>query len=219
MARGAYVLDLDLIPYRDAWDLQRSLAAAVSQGAVPDTVVFLEHPPVVTLGRRTDQATKYLFRQDPGAENSMGTVRINMPNPNSTYMHDTPNKNLFGQDFRFHSSGCVRIQNIREILVWLLKDNPGWDRARVEQAQRSGERTDVKLSKPVPVYWVYITAWATPDGVVHFRPDIYNHDGVGQMTAAVTPVSAGGMGATGAVPSGPPATTASVGGPVRLLPR
>jgi lipoyl(octanoyl) transferase len=54
MSRGAYVLDLGLVPYREAWDLQRSLAGAVSQGAIPDTIVFLEHPPVVTLGRRTD---------------------------------------------------------------------------------------------------------------------------------------------------------------------
>jgi len=54
MSRGAYVLDLGLVPYREAWDLQRSLAGAVSQGAIPDTVVFLEHPPVVTLGRRTE---------------------------------------------------------------------------------------------------------------------------------------------------------------------
>ncbi len=54
MSRGAYVLDLGLVPYRDAWDLQRSLAGAVSQGAIPDAVIFLEHPPVVTLGRRTD---------------------------------------------------------------------------------------------------------------------------------------------------------------------
>ena len=54
MSRGAYVLDLGLVPYREAWDLQRSLAGAVSQGAIPDTVIFLEHPPVVTLGRRTD---------------------------------------------------------------------------------------------------------------------------------------------------------------------
>jgi lipoyl(octanoyl) transferase len=54
MTRGAYVLDLGLVPYREAWELQRSLAGAVSQGAIPDTVVFLEHPPVVTLGRRTD---------------------------------------------------------------------------------------------------------------------------------------------------------------------
>jgi lipoate-protein ligase B len=56
VSRGAYVLDLGLVPYREAWDLQRSLAGAVSQGAIPDTVIFLEHPPVVTLGRRTEAA-------------------------------------------------------------------------------------------------------------------------------------------------------------------
>ena len=54
MRRGAYLLDLGLVPYQEAWDLQRSLAGAVSQGAIPDTVVFIEHPPVVTLGRRAD---------------------------------------------------------------------------------------------------------------------------------------------------------------------
>jgi lipoyl(octanoyl) transferase len=54
MSAGAYLLDLDRVPYREAWDLQRALAGAVSQGAIPDVAVFLEHPPVVTLGRRTD---------------------------------------------------------------------------------------------------------------------------------------------------------------------
>ena len=55
MKRGAYLLNLGRTPYLEAWDLQRALAAAVSQGAIPDTVVLLEHPPVVTLGRRTDE--------------------------------------------------------------------------------------------------------------------------------------------------------------------
>jgi lipoyl(octanoyl) transferase len=55
MARGAYVMNLGRVPYRDAWDLQRSLAAAVSQGAIPDTVLLLEHPPVITLGRRSEE--------------------------------------------------------------------------------------------------------------------------------------------------------------------
>ena len=55
MARGAYLLDLGSVPYRDAWELQRSLAGAVSQGAVPETVIFLEHPPVITLGRRAQE--------------------------------------------------------------------------------------------------------------------------------------------------------------------
>src|SRR5437879_4417527 len=55
MSRGAYVMNLGrLVPYREAWDLQRSLAAAVSQGAIPDTVLLLEHPPVITLGRRAE---------------------------------------------------------------------------------------------------------------------------------------------------------------------
>jgi len=55
MARGAYLLNLGETPYLEAWELQRSLAAAVSQGAIPDTVVLLEHPPVVTLGRRAEE--------------------------------------------------------------------------------------------------------------------------------------------------------------------
>jgi lipoyl(octanoyl) transferase len=54
MSRGAYLLNLGLVPYAEAFALQRSLAGAVSQGAIPDTVVFLEHPPVVTIGRRTE---------------------------------------------------------------------------------------------------------------------------------------------------------------------
>ena len=51
-------LELGLVPYGEAFDLQRSLAGAVSQGAIPETVVFLEHPPVVTLGRRTELDTE-----------------------------------------------------------------------------------------------------------------------------------------------------------------
>jgi lipoyl(octanoyl) transferase len=54
MARGAYLLSLGLVPYGEAFDLQRSLAGAVSQGAIPDAVIFLQHPPVVTIGRRTE---------------------------------------------------------------------------------------------------------------------------------------------------------------------
>jgi murein L,D-transpeptidase YcbB/YkuD len=127
---------------------------------------------------QSDEAEKYLFRQEPGEHNSMGSLRINMPNPHSVYMHDTPAKNLFGDDFRFHSSGCVRVQNVREFVVWLLRDTPNWGRAQIEGVVKSGERTDAKLVKPVPVYWVYITAWANPDGIVQFRDDVYSLDGL-----------------------------------------
>ena len=72
----------------------------------------------------TDEATRYLFRQDPFEENSLGTVKINFPSPEGVYMHDTPHKGLFNDDYRFDSSGCVRVQNIRELIVWLLRDTP-----------------------------------------------------------------------------------------------
>jgi L,D-transpeptidase YcbB len=126
------------------------------------------------------EATHYKYRQDTGGDiNSLGFVRINIPNPYGVYMHDTPSKGIFGDDFRFVSSGCVRVQDVRDYVAWLLKDNPGWGRDQIDQVINSGQRVDVKLEKPVNVYWVYITAWATPDGIVQFRPDVYQRDGAG----------------------------------------
>jgi lipoyl(octanoyl) transferase len=60
VSAGAYLMNLGLTPYREAWDLQRSLAAAVGQGAMPETIVLLEHPPVVTLGRRTEEGELHI---------------------------------------------------------------------------------------------------------------------------------------------------------------
>jgi lipoyl(octanoyl) transferase len=68
MARGGYVMHLGTVPYGEAWELQRSLAGAVSQGAIPDTVLFLEHPPVVTLGRRTDEEAEVHIPEGTGVE-------------------------------------------------------------------------------------------------------------------------------------------------------
>lgn len=131
------------------------------------------------------EATNYRFRQDPGADlNSMGVVRINIANPHGVYMHDTPAKGIFGDDYRFVSSGCMRVQNVRDYVAWLLKETPGWDRDKIDAAISSGERLDAKLAEPVPVYWVYVTAWGTPDGIVQFRDDIYQRDGLGSVASA-----------------------------------
>lgn len=128
----------------------------------------------------SDEATRYRFRQDPGGDlNSMGFVRINIPNQHGVYMHDTPSKGIFGDDFRFVSSGCIRVQNVRDYIEWLLKDTPGWTREQIDATFKSGERIDARLAQPVPIHWVYVTAWATPDGLVQFRDDIYNKDGLG----------------------------------------
>jgi L,D-transpeptidase YcbB len=130
-------------------------------------------------------ATHYEFRQDPGADvNALGVVRIDIPNPYGVYMHDTDERGIFGDDYRYISSGCIRVQDVRDYVAWLLKDTPGWDRTHIDEAIASGQRIDVKLNPPVPVYWVYITAWATPDGLVQFRNDIYQRDGLGSVAAA-----------------------------------
>ena len=129
----------------------------------------------------SNEAVNYRFKQDPGDFNSLGSMRINFPSKDGVYMHDTPAKGLFGEDMRFHSSGCVRVQNVRELVNWLLMETPGWSRQEIDAVIKSGERKDAKVASPVPLYWVYVTAWATPDGVTQFREDIYNRDGLGPV--------------------------------------
>ncbi len=124
----------------------------------------------------TERAADYTLRQDPGAGNSLGQIRIDMPNSEAVYMHDTPSKRLFSRDNRFHSSGCVRVENVRDFAAWLLEPSKVWDRAAIDAAIEAKERRDVRLREPVPVIWSYLTAFVTPDGQVHFRPDVYGYD-------------------------------------------
>lgn len=133
----------------------------------------------------TDEAVKLRFRQDPGMFNSLGQVRINIANQYGVYMHDTPEKNIFGQEYRFDSSGCCRVQNVRDLVTWIMQGTEYGDRDRVDEVIRSGARTDVQPVQKVPVFWTYVTAWATPEGMVQFRDDIYNKDGY-QNLAVVT---------------------------------
>ncbi|WP_299347379.1 L,D-transpeptidase family protein [uncultured Maritalea sp.] len=129
----------------------------------------------------TDEAVQYAFRQEPGAENSMGHVKINFHNKHAVYLHDTPQKSLFGQNRRFHSSGCVRVEEVDELVAWLLAGNEEWNQLAVDGAFASGERLDVRLKSPVPIITTYITAWANRQGVVSFREDIYQFDKQGRV--------------------------------------
>jgi hypothetical protein len=134
----------------------------------------------------SDRAANYTLRQDPGAGNSLGQVRIDMPNNLAVYMHDTPSKTLFARDDRFHSSGCVRVADVRDLVTWLLQGSNGnWSRGDTDEAIAEGERRDVRLARPVPVAWTYFTGYGMPDGTAHFRPDIYGLDrqGGGQPLA------------------------------------
>jgi L,D-transpeptidase YcbB len=128
---------------------------------------------------------KLRFRQDPGQQNALGLVRIDMPNEHGVYMHDTPMKPLFNQRGRAFSAGCVRVQDVFTLVEWIAKYENGWDQpGRVQNVIAGGQPLDVTLTRPIPVYFTYITAWAEPDGRIMFRPDIYNRDGVRDLVAS-----------------------------------
>jgi murein L,D-transpeptidase YcbB/YkuD len=126
----------------------------------------------------------YTYSEQPNKENPLGFLKINFDSEHSVYMHDTPSETIFGRNFRSASSGCIRVHNIEHLATWLLADQGGWNNDRVEQMKESGERLDVRLKKPVPLHFVYVTAWATEDGVVQFRRDLYQKDGIGAVASA-----------------------------------
>ena len=72
----------------------------------------------------SEKAANYTLRQDSGVGNSLGLIRIAMPNPDAVYMHDTPSRNLFANDYRFLSHGCVRVQGVYDLAAWLLQGVP-----------------------------------------------------------------------------------------------
>lgn len=120
-------------------------------------------------------APNFTIRQEPGLTNALGVMRIDMPNVHAVYLHDTPKKELFRSDIRFQSSGCARVSGVKDLAMWLL-EGTSWDRLGLEVAISSGERLTIKVPSPVPIAWVYLTAWALSDGTVHFRDDIYGLD-------------------------------------------
>jgi murein L,D-transpeptidase YcbB/YkuD len=125
-------------------------------------------------GARTPNFT---VRQQNGTFNALGAVKIDMPNSYSVYMHDTNQRNLFSDDYRFDSHGCSRVDNVRDLATWLLSEEmPKWNRAAIDAAIATGVHQEVALPKKVPVAWIYLTAWMTRDQVVQFRNDIYAQD-------------------------------------------
>ncbi|MFK0335961.1 L,D-transpeptidase family protein [Agrobacterium sp. 16-172Ci] len=132
------------------------------------------------------KAPNLMFRQDPGKINAMSSTKINFHNPNNEYMHDTPQQGLFNKLMRFESSGCVRVQNVRDLTSWLLRDTPGWSRQEMERVIATRVNTPIKLAQEIPVYFVYITAWSAKDGVVQFRDDIYEKDGNAELALNTT---------------------------------
>ena len=124
----------------------------------------------------SERSPNFTVRQDSGGFNALGNLKIDMPNPYSVYMHDTDTRRLFADDYRFDSHGCTRVDNVRDLAVWILEDVPGWNRAAIDAGIAAGVLKIVNLPHKMPVAWVYLTGWVTHDGTVNFREDVYKHD-------------------------------------------
>ena len=111
-------------------------------------------------------------RQRPGPHNSLGLVKFLFPNDYDIYLHDTNQKSLFAKNVRAASHGCIRLEQPDKLAEYVL----GWPADSVKSAMESGKDDHtVTLSKKLPVYIVYFTAYER-DGELHFADDVYRRD-------------------------------------------
>jgi murein L,D-transpeptidase YcbB/YkuD len=123
----------------------------------------------------TADIRSYDFTQPPGPKNLLGIVKFRFPNRHDVYMHDTPERHLFGGATRVFSHGCMRVQNPVRLAEVLLAHDKGWGTDKVQEYVRRGG--EIKLTTPIPVHITYFTAVVDDDGKLHYRPDVYGMDG------------------------------------------
>lgn len=126
----------------------------------------------------------FRFQQAPGAHNSLGRYKFNMPSSDAIYLHDTPNHNLFQKDTRALSSGCVRVNKASELANMLLQD-AGWNDTRISDALKQGDTRYVNIRQNIPVNLYYLTAFVGADGRTQYRTDIYNYDLTARSSAQI----------------------------------
>ncbi len=126
----------------------------------------------------------YRIRQAPGAGNSLGRYKFNMPSSDAIYLHDTPNHALFQRDIRALSSGCVRVNKASDLANLLLQD-AGWNDSRISGTLKQGDTRYVPIRHRIPVNLYYLTAWVSDDGQPQYRTDIYNYDNTARSGSQV----------------------------------
>ena len=117
------------------------------------------------------------IRQKPGPGNALGQVKLCMPNPFAVYLPDTPGKQLFDEETRAFSHGCIRTQDAIGLAATLLRGQADWSRDDVDRVVQAGRTREVALDRPLPVYVVYLTAAADDSGAIATFPDVYGRDG------------------------------------------
>jgi murein L,D-transpeptidase YcbB/YkuD len=133
-------------------------------------------PALVDLSRYAGTDFPYRFQQAAGPLNPLGRMKLEMPNPEFVYLHDTPGRDLFGLERRFLSHGCVRVEDPLGLATLVLRDPEVWSRAALEGAISDGSTRTIPLPAPFPVRVVYRTVEAGADGRPVYHPDTYGRD-------------------------------------------
>jgi murein L,D-transpeptidase YcbB/YkuD len=113
--------------------------------------------------------------QKPSPQNALGRVKFLFPNRYAVYLHDTPARTAFLREQRSVSHGCVRLERALDLARLVLSSEPGWPPERVDQVLGGQETTEVKLTRPLPVTLMYLTAFPLGDTIA-FRSDVYGWD-------------------------------------------
>jgi L,D-transpeptidase YcbB len=196
----AYITAIDLNP---TWTVPLSITKTEIANRMRRDPTYLSRMHMRLLGAHDEEISpssvdwsrspNFTVRQDAGAWNALGNLKIDMPNRFSVYMHDTDTRKLFADDYRFDSHGCTRVDDVRDLAAWILQDNPsGWDRTAIDAGIATGQTKIINLPHKIPVAWVYLTGWVRRDGTVEFREDVYKHDD--QLDrAALDDAAAGGF--------------------------
>ncbi|MES3098399.1 L,D-transpeptidase family protein [Sphingomonas faeni] len=118
------------------------------------------------------------LQQQAGDQSALGRFKFDFPNDYSVYLHDTPSRAKFASFSRLSSHGCVRLEKPAELADLLLKGDPTWTPEKVDATVAKGDTVRAPLLKPVSVYLLYWTAFASGNGQMNFRADPYDWDGI-----------------------------------------
>ena len=124
---------------------------------------------------KADDGVTYVVQQ-PGDNNALGRMKIDMPNPHAIYLHDTPEKAFFSRDARAFSHGCIRTERAVELGMTMAILGAGLDPQEGADISRSGKYTRVTMTRTFPVYITYFTMARDINGALHTFNDIYGRD-------------------------------------------
>ncbi|MDB5136400.1 MAG: L,D-transpeptidase family protein [Mucilaginibacter sp.] len=137
---------------------------------------LIEDPETIDWTKVTKENSEYEFKQQPGADNSLGKIKFLFENKSNVYLHDTPAKDAFRYSMRAVSHGCVRLEKPLDLAHTLFRDTTRYNLIAKDMQEDDPTSEDIGLRPKVPVYITYITCWSDKEGKLQFRRDVYGLD-------------------------------------------